>query len=115
MRQIKFRAWDSGKIFYQKEAGIYGFEKLLSNIKGDAQLMQSTSLTDRNGIEIYEGDIVKSHHNNKSSVIRFGEFTTQPDEGDEDVHHIGFYFGDIIPFGKDVNLSTDKYEVIGNI
>ena len=60
MREIKFRAWDktSRKIINPKE---------LINLEGETSknlpvwltLMQYTGLKDKNGKEIYEGDIVK--------------------------------------------------------
>ena len=67
MREIKFRAWDKAtkKMWYSSTNGGYGslipfFETVEAAIEDDsAILMQYTGLKDKNGKEIYEGDIVK--------------------------------------------------------
>lgn len=69
MRELKFRAWDTDK---KKVVDIfecydfYGRELRTTNNK--YPLMQYTGLKDKNGKEIYEGDIVKDHHNCKQAV-----------------------------------------------
>ncbi len=55
MREIKFRAWDkrakkmTGDVFFKPESE-------------DVILMQCTEIKDRNGKEIYEGDIVTKEY-----------------------------------------------------
>ena len=79
MREIKFRAWDTkdkrwledfilgydGVVLANEVCswkGMYGYEPVL---------MQYTGLKDKNGKEIYEGDIVQYGHGNYKHTERF--------------------------------------------
>lgn len=74
MRTIKFRAWDESQKYMAKQ-GTPDLETIQSFFFhfGDCQLMQFTGLTDKNGVEIYEGDIVKVDIFTKNYCILFGE------------------------------------------
>ena len=119
MREIIFRAWDvKGKKMYEVsslwgggkhwelEPQRYG-AKITSRI-GDYEwypcvLMQFTGLKDRDGKEIYEGDIIES----------------DDDDGKEcfDVYFLDGSF--VVHTGEEIevlfNIDTSLFEVIGNI
>ena len=60
MREIKFRAWDKGKMtnnFIHKDAPVT-FLNAKGELKCSVELLQYTGIHDSNGVEIYEGDIV---------------------------------------------------------
>jgi len=71
VRDIKFRAWDKelGKMFYQ---GTPDLETLYSFIFhwGDRELTQFTGLLDKNGKDIYEGDILQEEYNVNGKIIK---------------------------------------------
>lgn len=55
MREIKFRAW-----YQRKKEMIYDFQDTVDwEVKNNFELMQYTGLKDKNGKDIYEGDILK--------------------------------------------------------
>jgi hypothetical protein len=81
MRTIKFRAWDSdfGKMIYEFTPDGYSVDMQngmleVGSQNGDGDyftlpLMQFTGLLDKNGKEIYEGDLVESEFGYIGEII----------------------------------------------
>jgi len=119
MREIKFRAWDKilQKMYYPADL----------DYAETAILMQYTGLKDKNGKEIYEGDIVKRPLSKWYTLckdihqIKYGKHTVGFD-GDlaSTGPALGFYF---FPYtDEDENMGCgeqlnwdDDIEILGNI
>jgi uncharacterized phage protein (TIGR01671 family) len=112
----RFRAWDGGSlcrmyspeevmvgngdIWVIDEDGVAG-EWIVNN---DLVLMQSTGLTDKNGKEIFEGDIIDSEDGILSGVVEF-----RPD--------LGMFVSTLIKYNNFERLCNvaDSVHIIGNI
>lgn len=128
MREIRFRAWDKkrklmAKVFVMdlgnmsarlddtiirpEDNGRCGFQ----DINDAIELMQYTGLKDKNGKEIYEGDIVKSDDKYYpiNPVIYYANIVNEHD-GDYDEWYCGFCLDDV-----DHTPLDEEVEVIGNI
>lgn len=104
MREIKFRAWD-GVDFMTSPFTLQDIQNRIVQFTTDVPIMQYTGLHDKNGKEIYEGDIVKTG-TDKLMVISWSKkhasFVIDRD-GWAFVHYFGEAF------------DSDDCEVIGNI
>jgi uncharacterized phage protein (TIGR01671 family) len=84
-RPIKFRAWDDGKMIYEKDIwhlslednDIYRLAKFFCNVRNDSIIMQFTGLIDKNGADIYEGDIVSFGNRLYEVAINFNGYYLQ--------------------------------------
>lgn len=93
MREIKFRAWD------RKTKTMFGGVNNISP-REDYELMQFTGLKDKNGKEIYEGDVLRFLDKQIYEKVLFknGMFVREWAEQENPLY-----------------LGLDHFEIIGNI
>lgn len=123
----KFRAWDKlrkrmstvDRIYFDTEgvqlrdgSGLYWRD--FRNIA----LMQSTGLKDKNGVEIFEGDLL-SRNGEMPHIVKFGQWTCEGDLGYK-IRNIGFYIDSSYDNTEwfqtiDYKNTPIKFEVLGNI
>src|SRR5690625_1949069 len=111
MREIKFRAWNNDKKYMEYDVDINSDGQVIEYNYGyyagsyDYPIMQYTGLKDKNGREIYEGDIVKYPH-----IVGF-----------DDIWKVEFNNGSFVIRETIVKISLrelahkNNLEVIGNI
>jgi uncharacterized phage protein (TIGR01671 family) len=103
-REIKFRAFDDGRMIYPTHA-LSDIRRFFRVIRSDAILMQFIGLKDKNGKDIYEKDFVKDSSGNVMLVgwnKMFASFCL-----DKKGWAFSHYFGEAV--------NPEDIEIIGNI
>lgn len=123
MQEIEFRAWHK-KYKYMARVADISFNRKRINLNGadivsfdDVELMQYTGLKDKNGVKIFEGDLLKYPENDDKDyigIVAYGYFNCT-------CCHAVFGFTTINKKGWPIDMllqdleQTPLYEVIGNI
>ena len=122
MREIKFRQWSSDRFHYWG-CNSDNFTSPLSN-RLDIPSEQFTGLHDKNGKEIYEGDILRLNYDRTSGkpiegMVRWFQGNRHPEDGCYGMEYLGWVLSEyksMDPASESYHMSIESVrEVIGNI
>jgi uncharacterized phage protein (TIGR01671 family) len=115
MREIKFRAWEKNLKEIITVHNI-DFEKKMINtdyawrLFNEIELMQYTGLKDKNGKEIYEGDILKVEGSKRKYVVKWND--------EEFAFTVNYQYANGVPGDwilSEFRAVLKTFEVIGNV
>lgn len=128
MREIKYRGkridngeWVTGYYVKAERLNKNGYEYFIIEEQAEGAtyhvlpetIGQYTGMKDKNGTEIYEGDIVRRDDHSIFGVVKFGEYSQPFNDGFS--KHIGFYIDWTDMFRCDLDYWAERCEVTGNL
>jgi uncharacterized phage protein (TIGR01671 family) len=133
MRQFKFRVWDDGDMLEVASMSWSGGRLIVTGwsekrhtfiliSKVNPSIEQSTGLLDKNGKEIFKGDVIKAHYNDIPGRVDFGEYPIDWSYGEYNdsymvgwvINYIGLKSDDRQRDPLDSEFAKEL-EIIGNI
>lgn len=122
-REIKFKAWNGDRMLYFENGDFFlkpnGKIEVPSSTghefyERDYPVMQFTGLKDKEGNEIYEGDVVKRQYGvGIKGVVQYGSFLVTKDNWGVEHWATGWHLN--YEDGSGSTPITNEYTIIGNI
>lgn len=100
--RFKFRAWDKVEKIMIENITFPRDDNVFLLHTDNHIVMQSTGLQDKNGVDVYEGDILKLK-NGSTGVVKYGKCDVTAEDNFCGTVAIGFYFD-----------SPDYSQILGN-